>query len=79
MSWFGIFRIPAQLRRIAKAIEKNNDLAEFRMDLEHPEWIRMRRRKEKVGERPRTPKVASFGTMDVEAINEQYREAHPED
>lgn len=77
MTFLSILRVAAMLRRCAKGIERSNELAEERLRLEHPEWARQMAYRKKVGKT--SGKVVTFGTMDVEAINDRWRETHPEE
>lgn len=79
MSWFGLARIAVNVRRLAKAQERANELSEAQMNLEHPEWLRQEYYRKKIGDRPRAPRAVEFGTLNVEKINEDWALAHPEE
>jgi hypothetical protein len=67
------------LKRIAAQLERANDLTEARLNLEHPEWSRIKRYEKKFGQKPRSPKAVEFGTMNIEELNRRWDEAHAEE
>jgi hypothetical protein len=73
LKWFPEFRALALLRRIAKAIEESNRLAQARLECEHPEWARA------AGVKRKPPKVVDFGVSTAEDFNEGWKRAHPEE
>jgi hypothetical protein len=62
MKWFPEIRLLAMLRRIAKAIERSNELTQERMKFDYPQWR----------ERPK-PRKAEISVPTVEQWNKNYR------
>jgi hypothetical protein len=68
MKIFDGLRTLVFLRRIARALEAQNDLARERMTLDYPGWARTRKLA------PRRSKLADFSVPTVEEWNEAYEE-----
>jgi len=60
-------RIVVYLKHIANELKRANDLTEYRLKLEHPEY-------RKLELKHRTPKLAGMDTPTVEDINSAYEE-----
>lgn len=72
MKIFAELRTLVLLRRIARALEASNRLAETRLAMEHPEWARSERKPRKVS------KPVDFGVASADDFNEGWQKLHPE-
>lgn len=66
--WTGL-RVLASLRRIAKALEAQNDLARERLTLEFPDYGR------RAGKR-KAPRLVDLSVASVDEWNEAYHKTH---
>ena len=69
---FRSLRLLALLRRIAKALERSNELANERLLRDYPDLARER------GRKPKRPKVVEVYAPTVADWNEQWLKDHPE-
>ena len=67
MPKFSFIRAFANLRRVALELKRSNDLAEARLNLEHPDWRR----------RAHSAKLKSMSSASIERWNRQYLDRHP--
>ena len=65
MKWFSGIRVIALLRRIARALEEQNEIARTRFDLDFPNYARK--------EPGRKRKGAVISRPSVEELNEAWR------
>lgn len=67
------------LRRISRALERNNQLAETRLMLEYPAWYKASGLKTNAvtASRP-TRKLSDLSAPTVESLNAAYKEKHPD-
>jgi hypothetical protein len=70
--WTGV-RVLVWLRRIARALDRANVLAEVRLRLDYPAYARTGRVE------TRTPRVVDVSTPTVEEWNKRWAETHPEE
>lgn len=71
---FKWLRILVLLRRIAVALERQNELNEQRFAIEHPQWAKDHNIK-----RARPVLRVELSRATADSINERYREQHPFD
>lgn len=78
MNLFSQLRVWVHLKRISQALEKANEIAQARLDLErerlaldHPRWYKAG------GKLPETPKMSYIDKADPAEWEQSYKERHP--
>lgn len=77
MNALALVRVLVMLRRIWKSIDKANEIAQARLDLEkerlameHPSWYKAGRKI------PQKGKLTQLGVAEVDTLNQRYRDTH---
>lgn len=67
------------LRRISRELHDANVLTRARLSLDYPAWYKTNGLADIASKKiTKRPKLTDIGTMDIEKINEKWREKHPE-